>query len=78
MSVKGMWKFKLTTRKIHMRISNECFMYLLYIYILTVIRFIYLLLQHQSDVLRMNIHMQRNIIISSFPSKNLDMNQLLN
>ena len=39
--------------EINMSISNECFMYLLYIHIFNVIRFsIYLFLQHQFDVFK--------------------------
>ena len=51
LSLKEMWDFIVTTNKIDMSISNEYCMYLLYIYIITVIRyFIYVLLQHKFDV----------------------------
>ena len=38
-SLKEMWKFIVMTRKINMSISNKYYMYLSYIYILTINRF---------------------------------------
>ena len=41
LSLKEMYKFILMRKKINMMISNEYYMYLLHIYILTIIRFLF-------------------------------------
>ena len=47
LSLKDMWKFIVPTRKINTSILNEYYIFLSYIYILTIIRlFIYFLFQH--------------------------------
>ena len=47
LSLKYMWKFIVSTRKINMRILNDCCIFLSYIYILTMIWiFLFFLVQH--------------------------------
>ena len=57
MCLKEMWKFIVATRKINMSNLNEYYMFLSYIYVLTIIwLFIYFLVQHQYDVFEMNMY----------------------
>ena len=50
-------KFRVTTKKINMGILNEYYMYLLYIYTLTIIRYFYLFIFFDVNLMFSGIYM---------------------
>ena len=57
MGLKEMWKFVVMANNINMSILNEYYMYLLYIYILTVIRYFYLFIFFGVDLMFFSTNM---------------------